>query len=193
MTIPYTFTINYTDKDNYAPSYIEIVLNDTAYSMEKQNPSDIDYTDGCIYYYSTVLPGNITYYYRASDSRFLVRYPSSGNLTGPLIEYGNLAPPNLTNGKIIPTKGWDLTYFTFQVNYSDSDNNPPSYITVTINGTTYPMVKQDITDINYIDGVIYEYITTFSEYGKYYFQRLRWCIFYLISGIWRNPRPECYR
>jgi hypothetical protein len=169
MTIPYTFTVKYTDRDNYAPTYMRIILNGTAFQMNKQNSTDSNYIDGCIYNFTTVLSGNVTYYYEANDGRFRIRYPSSSPITGPLVRYGNLAPPALNNGVVIPTKGWDLTVFTFQVNYSDSDNNPPSSITVSINGTSHIMSKRNQLDINWMDGVIYEYIIMLGEYGNYYY------------------------
>ena len=183
MTIPYTFTVKYTDRDNYPPSYMRIILNGTTYPMIKQNSTDTNYVDGCIYKFTTVLSGNITYYYEANDYRFTTRYPSSSNLTGPLVQYGNLAPPILNNGRVIPTKGWDLTVFNFQVNYSDSDNNPPSSITVTINGTSYPMAKQNQLDINWMDGVIYEYKIMVGEYGNYFYH------FNTSDGVYSTSYP----
>ncbi|MFX1393427.1 MAG: PKD domain-containing protein [Promethearchaeota archaeon] len=46
----YIFTVNWTDNDNDAPYHsLNLTIDGTIYEMEKQNPDDNDYTDGCIY------------------------------------------------------------------------------------------------------------------------------------------------
>ncbi|MHA1325060.1 MAG: hypothetical protein ACTSRL_19900, partial [Candidatus Helarchaeota archaeon] len=74
--------------------------------------------------------------------------------------------PTLTSGLVTPLTGNPSTNFTFTVTYSDQDNNPPAYINVVINGTSYPMVKQTPSDKNYVDGAIYQYRTTLGP-GTY--------------------------
>lgn len=76
--------------------------------------------------------------------------------------------PSLTNPSVSPTIGNLTTEFSFKVNYTDLDNNLPSSINVIINDTVNPMFKSDIMDVNYIDGVIYEY-RTFLSNGSYQF------------------------
>ena len=76
--------------------------------------------------------------------------------------------PTLTNPSVSPTIGNLTTEFSFTVNYSDLDNNLPSSINVIINNTVNPMYKANISDVNYIDGVVYEY-RSFLLIGSYQF------------------------
>ena len=74
--------------------------------------------------------------------------------------------PNLINGSVTPNTGDQFTEFNFNVVYLDPDNNPPVFITVLINGMSYPMVKQDPSDVNYMDGCVYQY-SIYLQPGSY--------------------------
>jgi glycosyltransferase involved in cell wall biosynthesis len=51
--------------------------------------------------------------------------------------------------------------------YSDPENFVPLYITVLINGTPFPMIKQNPADANYTDGCLYQFLTQiFPEIRK---------------------------
>jgi len=100
----FRYTVIYTDLDNNPPAMINIVINGTAHAMQKQNSSDIIYTDGCIYIYSTNLSiGQHNYYFEANDSVFSVRTPTSGVYLGP-----NVSEPNNPS---IPGFSWSFTIF----------------------------------------------------------------------------------
>ncbi len=163
----FTFRVNYTDFDNNSPLYVNVTLNNTfSYEMQKENPIDYDYTDGVIYNFSTYLSaGMYNYTFNSSDWYFKV---NSSTYTGPNVTSVNLNPPNLTNGNVDPAIGTEFTNFRFFVNYSDQDNNPPIYVNVTIDSQTFNMSKENPIDLNYIDGVIYEYFTTLTI-GNHYF------------------------
>jgi len=86
----------YSDLDNNAPEYVEILINGITYSMELVNPLDEDFTDGCIYQYLTLLtPSTIAYTisFECFDGGF---YDSTNTFTGPLVESED--PPNGEQG-----------------------------------------------------------------------------------------------
>ncbi|MFX1371850.1 MAG: C25 family cysteine peptidase [Promethearchaeota archaeon] len=160
QTKQFNFSVNYVDQDNHAPLYINTVINGISYQMEKQDLSDNDYTDGCIYQSLTYLqPGDYNYFFECYDgfSCFTdVQWLS-------VAEKNNENSPILTNGQIDPISGFTATPFTFSVTYSDSDNNAPEYMMVTINTMSYSMIKQDPMDNNYMDGCIYIYTCKLEE------------------------------
>ncbi len=67
--------------------------------------------------------------------------------------------PNLISGEVDPISGDQWTLFNFSVNYIDVDNNYPYFINVTINGTSFKMIKQNPFDNDYTDGCAYKYST----------------------------------
>ncbi|MHA1132531.1 MAG: hypothetical protein ACTSQQ_17220, partial [Candidatus Helarchaeota archaeon] len=168
-TTIFNYTVLYTDIDNNKPALIWINIDGSFYTMGKQNPSDVNYRDGCLFQYLTTLD-NSTHDFRfvASDGMYLVGEPLTGNYSGPIVSYINLNPPTLANGGVSTLIGDTATTFDFEVTYTDIENKEPSSIEVTINGTPYSMTKQNGTDEDYTDGCIYEYSTTLGE-GEFIF------------------------
>ncbi|MBW2972668.1 S8 family serine peptidase, partial [Candidatus Woesearchaeota archaeon] len=76
------------------------------------------------------------------------------------------SPPVLSSPNLNNATGNTTTVFNFSVNYSDADNNAPSFILVFINSTNYSMLPEDVSDTNYSDGKIYYYETLLAE-GNY--------------------------
>nr|MDO8111943.1 PKD domain-containing protein [Candidatus Sigynarchaeota archaeon] len=79
--------------------------------------------------------------------------------------------PVLSNGNVSPATGTTSTLFNFSVIYSDTDNNPPESVNLTIDGTqTYQMSKQTPSDWNFTDGCVFTYnlSTTLSGAGHTY-------------------------
>ncbi len=154
----FNFSVIYTDIDNEAPLDIKIFINSSAYSPSKQNPSDINYTDGVLYYYltSTLNPSiyNYTYRFAASDGHIVNNSATYTDLQ--VINY----LPTLTNGNVSPKSAVHFQQFNFTVIYTDLDNEAPSYVRVYVNSTAYSMLKQNSNDNNYTDGVLYQYIAT---------------------------------
>jgi hypothetical protein len=161
----FTFEVNYTDIDNNPPSSILIYINGTSHPLTKRF-TDFDYTDGCIYEFKTTLAaGSYNYYFTASDGLLNARLPSSGNFTGPTVVPNY--PPILSNPILSPGAGTPSTLFTYSINYTDSNNDPPSQITLTINGVgTFTMSKQNSGDLNFRDGCTYVYTISLDE-GHY--------------------------
>jgi len=182
QSILFTYTVDYTDLDNNPPMYVNVSINGTTYLMSKQNPSDVDYLDGCTYEFSIYLqPGSYNYVFGCWDSVF---YDSTSVAYNPVVSYSNSVPPTFPGGGVIPMSGWNgTTIFEFRVQYDDNDNNEPQYINVTINSTTYPMQKQDPLDFNYMDGCWYVYSTVLNEMGSYT------CHFNSSDGIYAIMSP----
>jgi photosystem II stability/assembly factor-like uncharacterized protein len=83
------------------------------------------------------------------------------------------APPTLTNGGVAPiSEAWDST-FTFEVTYSDADNDFPAsgFPKLYLNGTALTMTEKDAADTNVKDGKVYEYdwTTTSADIGSHNF------------------------
>ncbi|NVM03136.1 MAG: tetratricopeptide repeat protein [Candidatus Helarchaeota archaeon] len=163
----FNFSVTYTDLDNNPPQYINVLINGTPHSMEKQNLLDTNYTDGCVYQYLTFLqPGNYNFSFECADWK---SSNSTDVYTGLNVIETNVNPPLLSSGQVNPITGYEnITTFIFSVNYTDIDNNAPDYVTVTINSTVYSMNKQDILDEYYLDGCIFNFSTTLND-GIYEF------------------------
>ncbi|MFC2154694.1 hypothetical protein ACFLRC_04365, partial [Candidatus Altiarchaeota archaeon] len=76
--------------------------------------------------------------------------------------------PQLTEANLTPTTGEITTQFNFSVVYTDADDEPPSSINVSIDGTGYGMSEADVGDIIYTDGKTYFYNTTLSPGSHLY-------------------------
>jgi hypothetical protein len=84
----------------------------------------------------------------------------------------NLNDPVLTDVSLNPASGSQSTPFVFSVNYTDVDNYGPKYMNVVINNTAYMMYKKNLTDNDFTDGAIYEFVKYLqnSTYAyEYYF------------------------
>ncbi len=68
----FTFAVTYTDADNNAPVHVSVVIDGVTYAMAKQTPSDITYTDGCVYIKGRTLnPDLHAYHFTCSDGRYV--------------------------------------------------------------------------------------------------------------------------
>nr|MDO8110028.1 hypothetical protein [Candidatus Sigynarchaeota archaeon] len=149
----FNFSVQYADQDNNTPVHVSLLLDGVPLLMEKQNQSDQNYVDGCIYRHSRFLPpGNHSWWIEAEDRRFLARTPAR-NIT---VSASNVNVPILTSPKVELAKGFDPEQsLSFSVVYSDYDNNEPSDVVLTLDAENYTMTKQNATDLNYIDGCVY--------------------------------------
>lgn len=168
MSTLYTYMVKYSDPDGNPAEYIHVIIDGVNHSMSKQNPSDIDYVSGVNYVYSTYLDNSThEYYCTASDGLFSTREPFSTNNSGPIVTATYLVPPSLTGFSHNPANGRLTTNFIFDVIYTDIENTPPTFVNITINGTSHAMTKLNQADTNYMDGVSYQFQTNFVEDGVY--------------------------
>jgi hypothetical protein len=154
--------VTYTDAENNAPSYVRVYINSVFYSMSKQNAGDVNYADGCVYAYSTLLsPVSHHYYFSTSDG-----YASASTSTrsGPTVVN---SAPTVTVDQVLPERGTTSTYFSFIVVYTDVNNNPPSTIGAIINGTLFPMTRVNVLDDVYTDGCAFVFGCYLTSQGYY--------------------------
>ena len=71
-TTDFVFRITFTDPDNNAPQYVNLTVEGAVYPMQKQDPLDTNFLDGCVYNVTTKLyvMKNVTYQFIASDGIF---------------------------------------------------------------------------------------------------------------------------
>lgn len=85
------------------------------------------------------------------------------------LSFGGVSPPNLTSGLVSPSSGTTDDTFTYQVTYTDADEDAPSFIRVYIDNIGYPMT---IINGTYTGGALYQYATSSLNAGSftYYFE-----------------------
>ncbi|NMC04653.1 MAG: PKD domain-containing protein [Candidatus Lokiarchaeota archaeon] len=168
ITSTFTYAVNYTDADNNAPAYVRVFIDGTYYSMSKQTPGDVTYTDGCVYTYSRFLSlGSHSYYFQASDGYAI---NTTSIYQGPTVTAGPNQAPVLSAASVTPTSGTTNTTFTYAIVYSDPNDDAPSHVRVIIDDITFAMVKQNPADTTYTDGCTYVFSTTLGMgTHSYYF------------------------
>jgi hypothetical protein len=197
----YTYRVRYIDADDDAPKdgYPQIWIDrnldgmygdNEKYSMDEANSSDVDYTDGKLYAYSTTFDDVGTYKYRfqARDSQNAwATGPPTSDHTGPVITDFNF-PPELawTEEKgyeldgLEPEGGYTTDNFSFRIKYIDLLNEPPAsgfpkaLFDMNRDGDfedpedeTGNMTEETPEDVTYDNGKIYIYSRNFSEEGIY--------------------------
>ncbi len=181
----FTYWVNYTDADNNPPTSINVIIDEVPYSMNKYDLADFNFTNGCLYNYSIYL-SNAThsYYFTASDGNYSTRNPVVSNYTGPTVNLINVQPLTLENGFVTPFDGRNSEIFSFNVTYLDPENQPPSYINVIINGTSFAMNPLDPADMTYADGAVYSYTTSLAMDGVYAYY------FNASDGLYQTGYPS---
>jgi len=167
QTTEYIFTALYTDGDNNEPEYLKLIVDGLEYLMKKQNSSDSNYSDGCLYEYRLYFqPGTHIYSVEWSDGKFDCTISGFSEIS--VSEKTNDNEPFITNVDATPEIGHvDSTTFTFTVDYFDLDNNAPEYLNITLFPDSYVMIKQDSLDNNYMDGCTYSFSTTLDKIKTY--------------------------
>ena len=207
----FNFRIKYTDFGNLPPAsgwpkiyFYKVNDVDTgtnaglyaSYTMIKDNPSDNIYSDGCIYKYSTTLPGG-EWSYRImayNTANWGARSDVGGGVGGECPYDLNdqnayifvSTVPQLTLDQVNTTWGNTNTNFVFTVKYSDSDSDHPMvgyYQSAVWYTDIYPKLRilkdgSEISgspflmnavgsDIDYGTGKDYTYSKTFLSGGDY--------------------------
>ena len=150
--------MTYQDLDNYKPVYFRIHLNNTvinafAAGLFLSNT----WAEGVTVLYQAYLsPGTYSYWIEYSDGVHVGRYPSVSNGTFTLIFVNNLAPV-LSAALVSPNQTHAFTMPIFLVKYSDADNNPPTNISVKIDGVKHNCIRLNPSGSDYVDGVEYCY------------------------------------
>ncbi len=191
----FTFRISYVDDDNQAPSSIQVWIDrndDSDYldaseklTLTEVNGGDTNYADGKIYGLTVALSaagdGSLNYRFFASDgtadaaglpvNALSVGVTSSNS--APTLSWTN--ETNYVGNGVDPESDVGDATFSFRINYTDSDNNPPSSIQVWVDknddddfgdaGEVISLTATDGSDLDYTDGKLYAGSTTIAEAG----------------------------
>jgi hypothetical protein len=177
----FTYTIIYTDEDNQAPAYVNLVVDTTrviAMTMDPATPTPVDYTKGVRYTAtvagSTLGIGPHVYHFEASDGADVSRFPATtanpNHLVGPDVQDIG----NLQSALIQPfPKGRSIDKYTFTVTYRNAQGigpDPARPIELRLRniatGTTTAVTMQAIDPIGpqeYTNGVRYQVQLTGSQ------------------------------
>ncbi|MHA1278600.1 MAG: NosD domain-containing protein [Candidatus Helarchaeota archaeon] len=102
----FNFTVIYTDIDNMAPFSIKLFVDDVPYDMVKLNPSDNNFTDGCVYTVVTKLPkGDSQIYFEAYE---ITNQIVTSQIPGPSVKGGI---PWISFYFILSTIGLTIVFF----------------------------------------------------------------------------------
>jgi len=168
----FTYEVTYADPDGDIPSYVRVYIDGVSHPMTKVSGT---YMGGAVYRYEWATSagdsGSHDYHFEASDGTNDVRLPETENYQGPEVVAPGEHAPTLTSGSVTPETGIAGTTFTFQVIYSDNDNDAPTFVYLIIDGSIKQMTK--VGENSYTDGVLYKYewVTSPEEIGEheYYF------------------------
>jgi len=187
----FTYTVQFVDRNNQFPSYIKVVVDfKTEYPMVEVDPNDKFTMDGKLYRVtlkgSDLGVGQHYFHFEASDGTDTVRFPKAdANFPANFVVNGEVQLPYINDKPAISniavstdTGVIDTTPFRFTATYSDANNDAPKYIRVVVEKkqdsswvpySKLDMSKVDPNAVDYIKGVDYERIATFSEEGEYRF------------------------
>ena len=160
----FTFNVTYLDHDNHPPHIKRIVLDGV---QENMLSSDTTYNDGSVFSYKNELSqGPHAYHFIFSDGVSEVRFPGEGNFTGPNVSRANYAP-QLEEWSATPSMGTRGDIYTYSIEYTDDENDPPTLSKVFVDGIGYDMESDDL---DYDEGAVYSYMTNLTlGHHKYYF------------------------
>ena len=137
-TTVFTYLVNYYDLESDPPEEIVVHSDDRTRSMTLMEGSPADGTYSREF---TLNEGSHTYYFSTETQEYAWdRLPESGSYEGPLVD-NTLEWPILTNGFVIPLQGDQETIFTYSVHYFDPDFDPPGYIRVYVDYTSYSLYR----------------------------------------------------
>jgi hypothetical protein len=165
----FNFTVNYSHPFDKAPDNITMNLTGPSggiFDLVEVDPSDVDYSDGKLYYYnmSNLTVGSYSFYFAANDTDG--NWSESGILGFDVLN----RDPVLALNQVDPVIGFSDTNFNFTVTYTDLDNHAPDNITVNITGVgVYDLVEVDPLDIDHTDGKAYYLNTSVFPVGNHPF------------------------
>ncbi len=180
----FEFKVTYTDSDNDSAWYIYVILDGSPKSLSRLNGTA---KTGEVYNYkSTLSAGNHTYYFFVNNSvAQTARYPATGTLF-LLVNSSTGSPPTLTNPSVYPLTGNSSTMFTFNITYTDVDNDQPTNMSIVIDGSW--SYKMTFSIGSATTGMKYTYQTTLSTGSHTYF----FMVYNSVAESARNPTSGSY-
>jgi len=173
----YVFTIHYYSKSDLdagkTPTMTKLYLDNKPYVMTYRDwgAPDTDPANGVYEYaFDGLEVGTHEFYFVFKNAKGISRrYPNTGVIPMPVVDVGN-SPPWLSEGKVEPISGDELTTYTYSVVYEDDDGDPPApnKQIVYIDDVAHLMsIKNGESGAN----AVYEYKITGMDFGShtYYF------------------------
>ncbi len=151
----FLFTVEFFDDDpgDHAAAIVELLLGTETYRMGPIPNSSNEYR-----YNLTLDYGTYPFWFRVDDGL--------ESFTGDTLWVRVNKAPELTVPTVDPDGGNETTLFTFNVTYTDPENDPPTEVRISIGNQTFYMTAADPGDGNYTDGAVYTY-TTLLEAGNH--------------------------
>ncbi|AFV24418.1 S-layer-like domain-containing protein [Methanolobus psychrophilus R15] len=174
-----TFVFNaiFTDADNDAASSVTVTIDGTDYVMSEVDATDVTTTDGKAYTYSMsgFSAGSHSYSFKATVGSDTIGPVGAGTFD---VDVSNHAP-TLTDASVTGANNFIVGgVIYFNVTYTDSDNQLPTYSYVQIDGVNKTMSKVNSADNDATNGIEYTYNTTLAQGNHTY-------VFYMSDGT--NP------
>ena len=102
LTTDFTYYVTYTNSRNYPPGYVLVDIDGTEYNMVPANPTDDNYIDGAVYYYTQTLAwGEHQFKFSSMDDHGDVAIGMSDYIDGPVMTN---TPPVIDSVEISPAE-----------------------------------------------------------------------------------------
>ncbi|MCK4613827.1 MAG: hypothetical protein KAU14_03405, partial [Thermoplasmata archaeon] len=157
----FEFITTYTDPDGESPAFIKVLIDGNEHNMTPKShaePQPEDLRSGVVYAFETTALNTTShnFFFTASDGDDI---SSTELYLGPyVVNLSENNPPELSDGKVVPTMGTKSTQFTYSVLYRDEEDDAPAEISVTIDGKKYALTRRDGALPDYASGEIFEVV-----------------------------------
>ncbi len=122
----FTFEVTYKDINGDIPSPIFAVIDDTKHTLTPMDGSQDSIKTGEKYSASIKLGiGDHSFHFEATDGSVTVRFPETGEISGPTVARVN-TPPILSDPDVSPGSGNCNDTFRFSITYTDPEGDTPS-------------------------------------------------------------------
>ncbi|MGA1873163.1 MAG: hypothetical protein ACMUHY_05780 [Thermoplasmatota archaeon] len=124
----YSYSVNYTDPDGDAPSYIRVIVDgERKFDLTDLPGGDGSYQNGEDFGIGGIVlsEGDHFFSFESSDGTAPIVHPAGAPLIGPTVTHTN-SPPRLESSGVTPLAGAPGDDFTFRVIYYDVEDQPPS-------------------------------------------------------------------
>ncbi len=134
-----------SDPDGESLAYVWVQVDGTSVTIDNANSATANFTP--------TVPGTYEFTLTVADSDLA---SSSDNVI--VTAYAPNQPPVLSSGNVTPDPGFHTTNFLYSITYTDSENDAPTYINISIDGgAAQAMTEQDAGDTTYTDGKVYQF------------------------------------
>ncbi|WP_246275908.1 S-layer protein domain-containing protein [Methanolobus zinderi] len=162
----FNFNATFTNEDDEIPDYVRVTIDGNEYDMTEVDSADLITSDGKDYSYSDsgFSDGSHTYSFSAGVGSDTIGPVGSGTFDVDVSNH----QPTLTDDEVnAPDEFIVGKKVYFNVTYTDSDNDAPSFMYVQIDGDNNTMSKLDSSDNDATNGIEYTYNTSSLDKGEH--------------------------